>query len=129
MAGELKTSRFPVSITSSDTTEAADVLKAASLRGGRVREVKLRQEAGGGMTACKVSIITNGTTGTAIASVADEDETVLIEPTSVTASATAAFIDTPIEGFAHVKDSIEVRVHTVTGTGAWTVVGHIIVEH
>lgn len=129
MAAELQLSRFRFEITSTGTTEAAQVLKAANLRAGRVREIKARQEAGGGMTACKVSIITNGTTGTAYASVADEDEAVLVEPTSVTASATDAFVDTPVEGFAAVKDSLEIRIHTVTGTGAWTVVGHVYVEH
>ena len=129
MAAELALSRIPISITSTGTTEGAQVLKASGMRAGRVRELKLRQTAGGGMTDCLVAVVTNGSTGTAYASVADEDVAVDVTPTSVTASATVAFVDTPIEGFAAVKDSLEIRIHTVTGTGAWTVVGHIVVEH
>ena len=128
MASNLNLARLPVRISSSGTAEGAAVLKAALQRGARVRHLTLRQEADGGMTDCAVSIITNGTTGTAIASVPDEDIVVAVDPSSVTASATVAFVDTPIEGFAPVKDSIEVRIHGITGSGAWVVVGYLTLE-
>lgn len=119
--------RLPVSLSGTGNGEAVQVLVAKDLDGANVRQILLRQPAGGGMTACDVYLVTNGNMAPVVATLGQEDIAVEISPASTAASATDCFIRTPIEYETFLDDSLVILVD-VTAVGAWSIIGYVDVE-
>ncbi len=87
-----------------------------------------RQALGGGATAVDLYIYGDEqASGTAVASLPRENIAVKITSAAPTASATDAFIDTPILGVAILHNKAVLRVK-VTAVGAWTILGYVVME-
>lgn len=131
MAGPIKRrkARLPVTLSGTGNSEAYQLLVDGDLDGANVRQVLLRQPAGGGMTAFTVYLVTNGKITPVVATLAEEDIAVEItpDPADVVASATVCSVRTAIAYETFLKDTLTILVDA-TSVGAWSLTGYVDVE-
>lgn len=95
---------------------------------GRVRRVVVREAAGGGATAADIYFATFGNKNISSPSTEPGEKFIItISAVTLTASATATSLDSPITAEPAFQDSLT-AVFDVTGSGAWTITGWIEVE-
>jgi len=103
-------------------------ITARAGRNGKVTYILIRQDAGGGATSCDYKMIDNQlATNTAYASI--KDEYIVSEGSSIalTASATDASLNSPIDARPTFQSNLAI-VFNVTAVGAWTLTGFVTLE-
>lgn len=110
---------------------AAGIINALGTNryGGRVRRIVIREAVGGGATAANFYLIhRNRVTVTAPASEPAENIIVVASAVVLTASASAASLDSPISAEPAFQDSLLLVAEVTAAVGAWTILGFVEVE-
>lgn len=96
---------------------------------GRIRHIKLRQNAAGLATVADFFLVHNNQTGV-VAATLDRLNAPFgsLAVTPLTASATVPFLDTPITAEPIFVDSLLFVANVTTATGAWTFHGRVEIE-
>lgn len=136
MSHRLRTSCIPFSMTGTGTeVQKFDLFgdggAETDLRySGRIRRLVIREAAGGGATAGTFYIVHLTDAYDHADPAAIGAEKIVVETSSVplTASATAASLDSPIDAEPTFQDKAVLYVKVTAGSGAWTIVGFVEIE-
>ena len=130
MSKGLRVGILPFSISGSGVAIGSQDMFPSGILYGRIRRVVVRMDPGGLVTACKLYMVHRKHAGTTPATIPDEYVVVETASLSPTASASVAFLDSPITAEPGFQDTLKLFIDAtaVSGAGTWTMVGFIEVE-
>lgn len=94
----------------------------------RLKRIVIRQELGGGATACTIYGVQNRHQGADPALIPEENVPLETDSIVPTASATQAFLDSPISMHPTFSRGLKLFVKVTAGAGAWTFKGYLELE-